>query len=76
MRKLVILLGASASGKSTWIKNRHLEDYSLSADSIRKNFGYNTFSVVGDAITSIMNSCGEKPVWDIFFQNLESRMYS
>ena len=55
MRKLVILLGASASGKSTWIKNRHLEDYSLSANSIRKNLGYNTFSVVGDVITSIVN---------------------
>lgn len=75
MRKLVILLGASASGKSTWVKERHLEDYSLSADSIRKNLGYNTFSVVGDAITPIINSRGEKPVWDIFFQNLKSRMY-
>lgn len=35
MRNLVILRGAPGCGKSTWIKNNNLENYTLSADSIR-----------------------------------------
>ena len=35
MRTIYILRGAPASGKSTWIENNHLEQYTLSADKIR-----------------------------------------
>ena len=35
MRSLVILRGACGSGKSTWIKNMNLENYTLCADTIR-----------------------------------------
>lgn len=75
MRKLIIMLGVSGSGKSTWIKRRHLEDYVVSADAIRKNLGYSTVSVIDGQIEPIMNSTHEKEVWRIFHQMLESRMY-
>ncbi len=35
MRKSFILRGAMASGKSTFIKNNNLEDYTLNPDKIR-----------------------------------------
>ena len=35
MRTIYILRGAPGSGKSTWIKENNLEQYTLSADNIR-----------------------------------------
>ena len=35
MRKLFILRGAMASGKSTFIKENNLDDYTLNPDKIR-----------------------------------------
>ena len=35
MRSLVILRGSPASGKSTWVKEMGLENYTLCADTIR-----------------------------------------
>lgn len=40
MRKLVLLVGIPGSGKSTWIKDNNLQDYTLSWDTMRlQNFG-------------------------------------
>jgi len=38
MRKLVILRGAMGSGKSTFIKEHNLENFTLSSDQIRLMF--------------------------------------
>lgn len=38
MRKLYLLRGLPASGKSTFIKENHLEDYTISSDKIRQMF--------------------------------------
>ena len=35
MRVLALMRGIPASGKSTWIKNMGLSEYTLSADSLR-----------------------------------------
>lgn len=35
MRTMVILRGSPGSGKSTWVKEMNLENYTLSADNIR-----------------------------------------
>lgn len=43
MRKLFILRGAMGSGKSTFIKDNKLEDYTLNADKIR--LMYNSFEM-------------------------------
>ena len=35
MKKLLILNGLMASGKSTFIKDNHLEDFTISSDDLR-----------------------------------------
>lgn len=40
MRKLFILRGAMGSGKSTFIKDNKLEDYTLNADKIRLMYNF------------------------------------
>lgn len=35
MRTLLLLRGAPGFGKSTWIQENHLEQYTLEADSFR-----------------------------------------
>ena len=37
MRTLLLLRGAQASGKSTWVAENNLESYTLNADNIRLN---------------------------------------
>jgi predicted kinase len=35
MRDLILLRGAPGSGKSTWVKEHHLEPYTVSSDQVR-----------------------------------------
>lgn len=35
MRTLLLMRGAPGSGKSTWIRNHNLEQYTLSPDTLR-----------------------------------------
>ena len=72
MRSLVILRGSPASGKSTWVKNMGLENYCLSADSIRllvqspimcDTEKHRTISQKNDSY-----------VWQLLFELLEERM--
>ena len=77
MRKLILLQGPSASGKSTWIKRNKLEPYVISADKIREELGYRNVTGISDTsenLMTIMSDLQEKPVWDIFNQFLEKRM--
>lgn len=77
MRKLILLQGPSASGKSTWIKRHKLEPYVISADKIREELGYRNVTGISDTsenLMTIMSDLQEKPVWDIFNQFLEKRM--
>ena len=71
MRILLLLRGSAGCGKSTWIQNNGLKQYTLSADDIRllcqspimKADGTQAISISNDAI-----------VWKMFFQILEVRM--
>ncbi len=36
MRKLFLMLGSPASGKSTFIKENDLQDYTIEADAVRR----------------------------------------
>lgn len=74
MRKLVLLLGASSSGKSTWIKQNKLQNYVLSADQIRKSFGYESLTMIDNRITPYIHIEHERSIWDMFFELLKSRM--
>lgn len=72
MRQLVLMRGCIGSGKSTWIRQNGLEDYTLSADKIRVLAGsYATTDVDGNLIYQQKD---ESFVWDLLFKMLENRM--
>lgn len=71
MRVLLVLRGASASGKSTFVKENNLEPYSISMDNIRKAlFGLERDGKGDFTIPQKMNSM----VYDVFVEALEKRM--
>ena len=72
MRTLVILRGSPASGKSTWIKNMNLENYTLSADSIRLLVESPVLTLEKNHRTISQKNDGY--VWTLLFELLEKRM--
>ena len=71
MRTLFILRGCPASGKSTWVKENHLENYTISADGVRHLFQSPELDLNGNYITSSKN---DGIVWDNIMKILETRM--
>lgn len=71
MRTLFLLRGLPGAGKSTWIKENHLEPYTLSPDQIRVEFQSPVFDEQGNPGISQLND-GE--VWDVLMKRLEMRM--
>lgn len=71
MRKLFILRGAMASGKSTFIKDNNLEDFTLNADKIRLLFNSPEMTTNYSEMIPQFNN---KKVWNLLFQILEERM--
>ena len=72
MRSLVILRGSPASGKSTWIKEMNLENYTLSADSIR--LLVESPIIVPDKNHRVISQKNDNYVWQLLFELLEKRM--
>lgn len=71
MRTLVIFRGSPASGKSTFIKEHNLDQYTLSADDIRVMHQAPILTPDGSYAISCMN---DKKVWSVLFDLLEERM--
>lgn len=71
MRTLLIMQGCPGSGKSTWIKNNNLEEYTLSADKIRTMV---TNPILNEDGKMSISQKNDKYVWDLLFQILENRM--
>ena len=71
MRKLIILRGAPASGKSTFVKNHNLEDYTISTDDIRLLYGS---PVIGEDGSTSISQKNNKQVFELMFDVLEHRM--
>ena len=71
MRNLFILRGAPASGKSTWIKDNHLEQYTLSTDNIRLMYQSPVTNEFGERVISQNN---DSAVWKLLYDILEKRM--
>lgn len=72
MRNLIILRGCPGSGKSTWIKENHLEQYTLSPDNIRT-------MVCAPVLTTnskdfSISQENDTYVWSLLFELLEKRM--
>jgi len=71
MRKLIILRGAMGCGKSTFIKEHNLENFTLSSDQIRLMFNSPQMNIdYKEEIPQFNN----KKVWELLFYLLEERM--
>ena len=71
MRELIILRGLPGSGKSTWIKNKGLEDYTLSPDKLRMMFSSPECLIDGSFQT---NQDVSSKAWNTMYEMLEKRM--
>lgn len=71
MRHLVVTRGAMGAGKSTFIKNNGLEQYTISPDSIRLMIQSPIMNEYGGLSISTQN---ERRVWELLFSILEERM--
>lgn len=71
MRKLVILRGVMASGKSTFIKENHLEEYTLSSDTLRLMLNATELTA---GYTEMIPQFNNKKVWNLLYYFLEERM--
>lgn len=72
MRTLLITRGAPGSGKSTWIKKMGLENYTLSADSIR--LLVESPIIVPEKKHRVISQKNDNYVWTLLFELLEKRM--
>ena len=72
MRSLVILRGAPGAGKSTWIKNNNLENYTLCADTLRLLMESPVMTADENRVTTSQKN--DKDVWLLLFELLEKRM--
>lgn len=72
MRKIIIMRGLPGSGKSTWIKENELEDYTLCPDNIRKMLCNPVVTL--DLPFCSINQNKDVYVWKLLFQILEMRM--
>lgn len=71
MRTIFLLRGVPGSGKSTWIKENNLEQYTLSADNIRLMYQSPVLNIDGNFGISQQN---DNEVWDLLMNLLETRM--
>lgn len=72
MRALVILRGAMGVGKSTWLRENDLEQYTLSPDQIR--LMYSSPQIQPDSYEYTINQKNDTEVWALMFEILEERM--
>lgn len=83
MRKLYVMCGAPASGKSTWINKNNLQDYVISADQLRTMVGGYQYGVQESTHqASILvphrhiDGHNEHFVWDLLYKLVEEKMYA
>lgn len=70
MRMLMLLRGLPASGKSTFIKENHLEDYTISSDTLRLLFGSNELTLSGEYT---VNQSVSGTMWKYLYEIIEKR---
>ena len=72
MRDLILVRGAPGSGKSTWIREHHLEPYTVSSDAVRLMFS----CPEEDPQTGIphISQRHESAVWEFIENTVELRM--
>ena len=71
MRTLLLLRGAPDSGKSTWIRENNLEQYTLEADSFRQLISNPIMTTDGEYR---ITQSSDRLAWDMLYKALEHRM--
>lgn len=71
MRVLLLLRGSAGCGKSTWIEQNGLKNYTLCADDIRMLCSSPVMTVSGK---EAINQANDNVVWGTLFKLLELRM--
>lgn len=71
MRNLIILHGIPASGKSTWVKNNELEQFTVSSDALRLLYAGIEYDLEGHQRIS---QKADKKVWNELYSIVENRM--
>lgn len=77
MRQLFLLMGAPASGKSSFIKEHHLESLTLSTDSIRKMYLGDSYDYVDGEFNRTIDANNQplqKKVFELLYELTEQRM--
>lgn len=74
MKYLILLRGLPGSGKSTWVKDNHLEDYTISSDAIRLLFSAPVVSSRQNYSQRVIAQKNDKKVWDLLHQLVENRI--
>lgn len=81
MKKLYIMCGAPASGKSTWISKNGLSNYVISTDKLRTLIGGYQYGVYeatpnNDILVPHVDNHHEPFVWDLFYKLIDEKMYA
>ena len=72
MRTLLLLRGAPGAGKSTWIEQNNLQNYTLEADKFRQLTSNPILGLDGQLQITQDN---DRLAWELLYQALESRMH-
>lgn len=74
MKKLILLQGASSTGKSSWIHDHHVQCYTISADEIRQRLGLAVHTRRGNMPIVKIKNHDDTITWDIFNKIIDYRI--
>ena len=74
MKKLILLQGASGTGKSSWIHDHHVQCYTISADEIRQRLGLAVHTRRGNMPIIKIKNHDDTITWDIFNKIIDYRI--
>lgn len=74
MKKLILLQGASGTGKSSWIREHHVQCYTISADLIRQRLGLSVHTKSGNMPIIKIKNHDDTITWDIFNKIINYRI--
>lgn len=74
MKKLILLQGASGTGKSSWAREHLVQDYTISADEIRQRLGLAVHTRRGNMPIIKIKNHDDTITWDIFNKIINYRI--
>lgn len=74
MKKLILLQGASGTGKSSWVHEHHIQCYAISADDIRQRLGLSVHTKRGNMPIIKIKNHDDSITWDIFNKIIDYRI--